>query len=305
MTRTTLAACLATLTLAVPKLLDADIQTDGPKVKPDEQVMHLDGADVAMQIDRGTLAAGNTVSAVLVATADKPHAVTVDLRTLEDMGYGGERVPNPPLQVDRRTLTLKAQPGGGPPVVATIKLGSKKQKLGAMSWFDMYLLPHGQRPPDNRYEAPDTGAHAGIVTWSGNSFPMTIEPPAQLPAEGPFTVAVRVKNTSSQGWKYCFGHIGGALAGYNEMDGGLQLADDELDMEAVGEGESGNGEDIMVAPGAERVMIYRVTPKHAGIDHFTIVAHFNTDTGGAMEIASFDRPPQKPADVKTPAVAAR
>src|SRR5690242_237801 len=133
MTRT-LAISIATFAVAAPTLLDADIQTDGPKVRPEEQTLHLDGADVTLPVDRGALAAGGTVSAILVATSDKPRTVAVDLTTMEDMGMGGERVPNPPLQVDRRKLELKAQPGGGPPVVATIKLGSKREKKGAMSW---------------------------------------------------------------------------------------------------------------------------------------------------------------------------
>jgi hypothetical protein len=302
MTRTSLAAGLATLVLAVPgRVLDADIQTDGPKIRPDEQTLHLDGADVTMQLDRGALASGQTVSAVLVGTADKAHAVTVDLTTMEDMGMGGERVPNPPLQVDRRKLTIQAQPGGGPPVVATIKLGSKKERAGSSSWFDMYLQKHGDKPPAERYDTPDTAAHVGVATWSGNTFPMTIEPPAQIPADGPFTIAVRVKNTSKRGWTYCYGQVGGAIRDYNEMGGGLQLASDEFDMEQVGDDNSGGGEDVIVAPGAERVMIYRVTPK-TKVDRFTIVAHVSVDSGGAMQIVQFDRPV---ADAPTPAVAAR
>jgi len=301
--RTTLAACLGTMALAVPAgwhLLDADIQADGPKIRPPESVLHLDGADVSLQVDRGALISGNTVSAIMVATADQAHAVTVDLTTLEDMGMGEERVSNPPLQVDHRKLTLQAQPGGGPPVVATIKLGSKRESAGDASWYDLYLTPHGEKAP--RYSYGYEGAHAGVTTWSKNSFPISIEPPATIPAEGPFTVAVRVKNTTKAGWTYVSGSVGGTISGWSPMDGGYQFASDDYDIEEVADPETAddretagptgeNGEPILVMPGAERVMIYRITPKRFGVDHFTIVGYVRANGGGAMDVVSFDRPP--------------
>jgi hypothetical protein len=125
----------------------------------------------------------------------------------------------------------------------------------------------------------------------------------QIPAEGPFTIAIRIKNTTKKGWTYCYAQTGGALTGYNDMAGGLQFATEEFDMEAVGDDTRyGDGETIVVPAGAESVMIYRVTPKHTGIDRFTIVAHVSVDGGGAMQIAQIDRPV---ADAPTPAVAAR
>jgi hypothetical protein len=307
-------AALATISILVPAtwhLLDADIQTDGPKIRPAQEVLHLDGADVALQLDRGAVVAGGTVSAVLVATADHAHAVAVDLTTLEDMGYGDERVPNPPRQVNRRKLTLQAQPGGGPPVVATVRLGSRREHPGSMSWYDLYLTPHGERAPKHAW-GDGNAAHAGVVSWSCNSFPIAIEPPATIPAEGPFTVAVRIKNTTKQAFTYSYVNVGGTIDSFDEMGGGLQLTSDDYDVAEVDEppaadapateGDDADGDVVPV--GAEQVRVFRVVPKHPGVRHFTLIAHVATDNGSAMEIRAFDRPARE-SDPAPPALAAR
>lgn len=305
--RSSIAAALATAIVTVPAAwhwLDADIQADGPKIRPAAEVLHLDGADVSLQLDRGAQRTGAPLSAVLVASADTPHQVTVDLATFEDMGIGEERVPNPPLRVDHRKLTLQAAPGGGPPVVATLTLGKKHDKPGSVSWYDMYLTPHGVEPPRHSWDGDSGAAHAGFATWSGNSFPIAIEPPATIPAEGPFTIAVRVTNTTKKGFTYCEPQVGGTIQSYEEMGGGLQLGSDDYDIAQIDEPPtSGDDANELVPVGAERVMIFRITPKHPGVKHFTIVAHVSADGGGAMDIASFDRP--EVADAVAPTLAAR
>ena len=101
----TLAAAIITTLVAAPAAwrgVGADIQANGPAVRPGQMALDLDGAQVTMQLDRGAVRSGDSVSAILVASADKAHDVTVDLETLEDMGMGAERVENPPVRIDRR-----------------------------------------------------------------------------------------------------------------------------------------------------------------------------------------------------------
>ncbi len=291
-----LTACLATIALAVPAgwhLLEADIQTDGPKIRPAMETVQIGDASVTVQVDRGVLPSGGTLSAILVATSDHAESVTVDMTTFEDMGMGGERVPNPPELVDRRKVVLQAQPGGGPPVVASIKLGKRHEALSTSRWYDVYVAAHGKATGGG-------AAHAGIATWSGNAFAATIEPPASIPVEGPFTVAVRVKNTTKAPFGYLSSIIGGQLMGWNAMDNNFTMSTDDYDVADVDQDSSDDG----LAPGAERLFLYRVTPKRPGIRHFTFVTHVRADNLGAMDIASFDRP-APPDDAHPGSLAAR
>src|SRR5438045_2780532 len=127
MSRTsTLVAFAATVGLVAPAAwhaLDANIQSDGPATRPKQQTLELDGATVAVDLDRGVLMSGGTLKATLVATSDTPKTIALDVKALEDMGYGNERVENPPKQVGRRTIKIQARPGGGTPVEVAFQLG--------------------------------------------------------------------------------------------------------------------------------------------------------------------------------------
>ncbi len=291
--RITTAAACATIALATPGALDADIQSDGPALRPTQQVLRVGDADVTVELDRGIMPAGGKASVTLVATSDHPHKVTVALRAMQDMGYGGERVPNPPLEVDSRTVTLDAQPGGGPPVVATFKLASKKAKPGSSEWFDIFASAPKQKLP-SRWDTGETTAAIGVATWSGNSFAMSIEPPARIPAEGPFTLGVRVKNTTKKPMKRPYIELGARIGGPGGLDS--QLITDvedykisEVEQPDECDGEEGDCAPQLVAPGAEYLAIYKIEPLF-GIDHFTFVAQARSEDGGAMATAIVDRP---------------
>src|SRR5262249_36493541 len=77
-----------TTALATPATLVADIQADGPELRPERATVHIGDATVSIDLDRGVMLDGNTVSGVLIATSSRPHDVTVDVVALEDMGVG-------------------------------------------------------------------------------------------------------------------------------------------------------------------------------------------------------------------------
>lgn len=270
------------LTTAVAVPLEADIQSDGPQMRPKQSVLELeDGTTVTLDLDRGVMPAGGKASVTLVATADHPHKVALSLRALQDMGYGGERVPNPPLEVDSRKVTLDAQPGGGPPVVQTFKLDPKGTR-GRYEWFDIVASVKHEK----------SSASAGLAVWGGNSFAMTIEPPAQLPAEGAFTMAVRVKNTTKKPIHLPYVSLGARISGVDGLDSQLMFSDDDYKIEEVEDGER-QSEDTQLAPGAEHLAIFRVSPRF-GLDHFTFIAEGQAyESGMALATAVVDRPPSQ------------
>jgi hypothetical protein len=299
----TVAACLATIAVVVPAgwhVLDADLRADGPAVRPARQVLEIGDTTVTLEVDRGVMPSGGTMSVTLVATGDA-REVALDLTAMEDNGIGGERVPNPPTIVERRVVKLHADPGGGPPVVASFQLG-KKRGTGRLQWFDVVATPFARQKITDRPEVGGDSAVVGLATWNGNTFPIAIEPPAKMPAEGPFTVAVRVKNTTGKPLQYLYNQLGGGTVdGYNVMGGGIQIASDEYDVteaeqpelqkpEADAEAPFDDNDPDQLKPGAERLYIYTVTPRHPGVTHFTFIAHANARTGGAFETLQLDRP---------------
>src|SRR5438874_1651713 len=200
----TLAAFSITCAVAMPAALDADIQVDGPEIRSERGTVQIGDATVTFDADRGVMLSGDTVSGVLVATSSRPHDVVVDVRAMEDNGFGEERVPNPPTLAASRTLTLHARPGGGPPVVASFQLGSRRAHEGGYRWFDLHVRAHGTRDVEAE-------ALASVATWGGNAFPIAIEPPAKIPAKGPFTVAVRITNTTKAAMDYLDVRFGSQL----------------------------------------------------------------------------------------------
>jgi hypothetical protein len=292
------------MAIAVPagwRALDADIQADGPQMRPKQQSFTIGDANITMDMDRGIMPAGGKASVTLVATSDRPHKVTVRLNATEDMGYGSERVPNPPLEVGERSVTLDALPGGGPPVVATFTFAKKTKKPGYSEWFDISATD-----AHKKLDAEGSAASVGVATWSGNSFGMTIEPPNQLPVEGSFSIAVRIKNTTNKAMKVPYVMIGGRIGGPQGLDTQVIADNDDYKIEEVGDGfdEEEDPREQMIAPGAERLAVYSVTPRF-GIAHFTFVAQARSeDGGGAMATATMDRP-EPDRDVVAPTVISR
>src|SRR5262249_25029945 len=85
MSRTAIASFLATVGIVVPaawRLLDANIQTDGKKLRPLQQQLVVDGARVTLDVDRSVVLTGSTLTAKLRAYSDTPRTVAVDLTLL-------------------------------------------------------------------------------------------------------------------------------------------------------------------------------------------------------------------------------
>jgi hypothetical protein len=282
MNRTTLAAAIATMAVAVPAgwhLLGADIQSDGAKVRPRQQAMQIGDTTVTLDLDRGVMAAGDRVSATLVATSAHPHKLKISLSASEDMGFGPERVEQPPSLIERRSVVLDAEPGGGPPVVQTFRLDHASKTKARYAWF--YIDASGGQGTD--------AMSAGVATWTGNSFDAAIEPPGTIPDEGPFSIAVRIKNTT----KHAIAphvDLGSELRGVTGLESSLWLGNnDDYKVEPI----DADHADYEVAPGAEQLILYRVTPARAGVRHFAFVANVldsETESEGAMAVAAFDRP---------------
>ena len=291
MSRVSLGAALATFAIGVSvHTLDADIQTDGPKLRPKQQVLTVGDATVTLDMDRGVMPAGGKASVTLVATSERPHEVTLQLRAMEDMGIGAERVANPPKQVDSRSITLEAQPGGGPPRVETFTLAKHTKAGGQSEWFDIIATARGQK---------DAAASVGVRTWSGNTFAMTIEPPVKLPAEGDFTVAVRMKNTAKKPLPVPYVQLGAEIRGPEGLDSEGVTSSDDYEIEEVenpgNEAYDDDGQRITIAPGAEALAIFKIKPRF-GIDHFMFVAQAYSEGGGAMATLEAQRPEVPDAD---------
>jgi len=293
-----LAAFFATVLVAVPagwRALDADIQTDGPATRPKQKVLHTDGAAVTVDLDRGVLMAGGKLKVTLVATSDTPKKIALMVRALEDNGIGEERTPNPPTVVSRKKIILEAAPGGGKPMEIAFDLGSRNRKKGRVEWYDVDVAPAGKRGEDVSYyetetddgtPVPANAAKVGAAVWSGNSFGIAIDPPT-IPAEGPFTVAVRVKNTTKKPIEYIDVSLGGPPLDYNGMEGLTLEADEDADFEVAMQDQP-DGEPI--APGEELIVKFDVTPRHPGVKKFTLVASARAEAGGAMDVHTFERP---------------
>src|SRR3954462_6049967 len=158
----TFATFFTTMLIAVPAswhALGASIQTDGPATRPKHEELEVNDATVSVQLDRGVLMAGGKLVATLVASADAKKTISLDVTALEDMGYGPERVENPPRQVGERRVTVEAAPGGGKPVQVSFTLGAPGKK-GVVRWFDIVVRKAGKRGED------DATAKVGAATWS-------------------------------------------------------------------------------------------------------------------------------------------
>jgi hypothetical protein len=311
---TTLAAFLATLAVVVPaawRSLDADISSDGPLLRPKQATLHTGGAAVSVELDRGVLLSGGRLKVTLVGTADTARKIALDVRALQDNGMGPERVENPPTEVARRRITIEAAPGGGKPTELTFDLGPRRARPGRMEWFDIDVTPAGKRGDDVSYygseEEPATAAKVGAVVWSGNTLAMTLEAPERIPAGGePFPVKLRIKNTTRQPIDYVDIRLGGPSLSFSPMEGLTFYGDDSYDVERVESTEDGDG-DESIAPGAERVYEYQVTPHGDGGHKLGLLVQAGATVVlderknkylylGAMETAVIEQAAEAPAD---------
>jgi hypothetical protein len=307
----TLAAFLATLAVVVPaawRALDADIPTDGPLLRPKQATLQTGGATIAVDLDRGVLMSGGRLKVTLVGTADTPRKIALDVRALQDNGMGPERVENPPTEVARRRITIEAAPGGGKPTELTFDLRPRGARAGSMEWYDIDVTPAGKRGDAVSYyssdDEPATAAKVGAAVWGGNNLAMTLEAPARIPAgDASFPVKLRVKNTTKQPIEYVDIQLGGPTLSYGPMEGLNFYGEGGYDVERINEPDDG---DEALAPGAERVYEYRVTPTEVGGAKLGLLVKAGATVVldekrhkylylGAMETAAIERAPGEPA----------
>lgn len=305
MQKSSVAAFLATVLVAVPagwQLLGANIQTDGPALRPPKETFTVDGVTVSVELDRGISAAGGQVKAILVATSDTPKEISLDVRALEDNGYGEERVPNPPTVVSKRRVKVKAGPNGGAPVEVAFNLGTTRHK-GSVQWFDIDVMSSKTRYRKNEWEGsdqpnaaryydygdetlPQNAARIGFAVWGGNAIPLAFEP-TKIPPTGPFEIAVTVKNTKKRAIEWMEVDIGNQL-GLEGLSSELMVTayreDSPYDIETVGDESS-----EPLEPGATRTYRFKVTPKNDATKKFTFMAHAHGNATGAVETITLER----------------
>ena len=320
----TLAAFLVTLAVVVPaawQAPDADIPTDGPALRPKQGTLHTGGATISVDLDRGVLMSGGRLKVALVGTADTARKIALDVRAMQDNGMGAERVENPPTEISRRRIIIEAAPGGGKPTELAFDLKPWGMKAGRMQWYDIDVTPAGKRGDDVSYydgeDAPATAAKVGAAVWGGNNLAMTLEAPASIPAGAEsFNVKLHVKNTAKKPISYVDIKLGGPSINYGPMEGLSFYDEDNYDIEQVeqtaqaDEAEAAD-DDGAIAPGAERVYEYKVTPKQPDAAklgllvqaHATVVVDEAKDKYlylGAMEAITVNRAPgEAPAPATT------
>lgn len=316
----TLAAFLITLAVVVPAawhVPDADIAVDGPRIRPKQATLEVGDATIAVDLDRGVLMSGGRLKATLVATADTPRKIALDVRALEDNGIGEGRVENPPTEVARRRITVEAAPGGGKPTEVAFELrprGARLGMLGMMEWYDIEVAPVRAKRArvasdlDEEDEELESVARVGAVVWGGNNLAMKLEAPASIPAgDAPFHVKVRVKNTARKPMQYVDIRLGGPGLGYSGMEGLTFYGDDSYEIEQVeASTEASTDDDDALQPGAERVYEYKVTPKQSGADPLGLLVKAGATvvideernkyrSFGAMEAVTISRSQPEPA----------
>ncbi|HEX2691466.1 MAG TPA: hypothetical protein VHN14_32870 [Kofleriaceae bacterium] len=280
---TTLATFLVTVAIVVPAgwhALGADIQTDGKRLRPLQQSVMVDGARVTLDVDREVVMTGDTVKARLVAFSDTPKQVKVDLRVLHTSNYEGERVEQPWTPIDRETITLTAAPRGGKPFDTALTLGTLPDRPALTDSFKIYVSAHGQKPPKREYNDSldyDVGVSEGraaaiaITGWSGNNLHMSIKPEGRPTSDAPFTVAVKISNTSGQPLAhlpYITLSTEAALGGSDEE--GREEA--SVALEKIEADDEPSGWDTSFARGKSMVARFRVTPHQKGLRKITFLA---------------------------------
>lgn len=307
---TTLAAFAATIGLVVPAAwhaLDADIQTDGPATRPKQQTLEVDGATVAVDLDRGVLMSGGTLKATLVATSDTPKTIALEVRALEDMGYGDERVENPPKQVGKRTIKIQARPGGGTPVDVAFTLGERGRK-GVVNWYDIEVSPANWKAKKDVEDDYKPTARIGAATWSGNNLAMEIQTPTRIPDDATFTVAVKVTNTQKKPINWLSIELGGTNISYGGLESQLYMYEGEEAKYTIARAEDQEDSDEPLKPGQSRVVTFLVTPSPAepgGVKSYTFTAHAHGDRYGALDVKTVQATEDVPAVAKVFAEPAR
>jgi hypothetical protein len=234
---------------------------------------------VKVSSDRAIYAPGDKMSAVLVATSTVPHDVTVNVQITEQSGQMGERVQNPDRVVTSNHITLAARPGGGPAKSISVELpgfGTPKTDAQAAAQAGrtrQYTIHVTKNVADE-----DSGAEAmlSVVTRNPEAFSVSIESPADVQANAPFTATVVVRNTSGRTLKYV--NVGLAPAP-TTIGGGMGMplfpgSDDKLSISEV------DATVDTLAPGQAKTFKYEVTPDE-GFQKGGLYAFASANNGGS------------------------
>lgn len=306
-----LAACLVTIAVVVPVAWhrsDATIAADGPAVRPLRQAFTTHGVRVTVDVDRSVITTGDAVTATLHAYADAPRSVALDLTVLESRDEPGERVAPPPRAIEHEQVTLAAAADGGKGVTRRLVLGEHTRHAARTSRFMVYIAPHGHAPPTPDDDGPDysgqitkgVAAGFGVLAWSGDSLHLAITPEGPITGDAPFTIDLRVTNTSGRTLpEQPVFELGTELGLEGTVLDGEDFEIEPIAADGSADGSDDDGDDdgdvpTSFAKGAVAVQKYRVTPHHKGLDHVTFVAGayaWPDEAGpilaGAMDIATF------------------
>jgi hypothetical protein len=283
---------------------DATIESEGKRLRPLQQSFTIDGTRFTLDVDRELVMTGDTVTAKVRAYGPRKQ-VAVDLRLLHTSNYSGERVEQPWRQDDRETLQLTAAPNGGPVVDTQLVLGKKPSRLAQVDSFKVYLAPHGQKPPTQSgiyserepdYRADVEAGKAAAVEvegWSGNSMLLSINPVGKVTSNAPFTVAVRVKNTSGDVLPHGSYVELSTDARYRDLKEGEEAP---FTVERIDENDdAGYAGEHPMKRGAVKVVKFRVTPNHPTSKQLTLIASTaamedapGPVIAGAKEVRTFD-----------------
>jgi hypothetical protein len=203
------ALVFAVLALVLPSSASAEIDATGKELRPVQRSCTIDGVRITLDVDRSVVLTGDTVKATLVADGEAGKRVAVEVTTLHSENHAGDPADIGPRRIAHRIVQLTAAPGGGPPVVAALKLGKRLTHRAWIDRFAVFIAAPGTPVPDEPIEWSDktgfwkvveTGgaAVAPVLGWSGNTFDMKIAATDPVTLDAPFTIAVRLTNTSGR-----------------------------------------------------------------------------------------------------------
>jgi hypothetical protein len=304
-----LTAFVVTVGIGAPMawhVLDASVERDGKKFRPAQKTFTVDGTRITLDVDRSLVMTGDTAIATLHAFGPAKQIV-VDLDLLQTNNYAGERVEQPPTQIDHEKLVLTALPNGGPAVTTHLQLGKKPAKRALTDSFMVYVTSHGHKAEKREYESsehklPDFAAdvEAGnaaaisIMGWSGNSLAVKVVAETPPSSTTPFKIAVHMKNTTGRNLKAMpYATLGtdvntGGYLGTDNDAFTIDSLDDESDQAWTDEGQRG------LARGKEAVERFLITPHDPSAKQLTLAVEAESAddapgpvTAGAMDVVTF------------------
>jgi hypothetical protein len=272
--------------------LDASIEKDGRRLRPLQQELQIGSTRVTLDLDRSLVMTGDSVVATLRAYDDTRKQVGVDVALYYSNDEWGGRVSSPPKAIDLEHLTLAAAPDGGKPLQTRLKLDG----TGKLNTYKIFAAPRGH-DIDVSSDSDGQTAAVSAVSWSGNDFDIAIRPQGKIIAGKPFTVAVRIVNTSGHKVKHVpYIHLGTqvGLSGVGDRD------DYKIEeVETTGDDDS---YERKFRPGDVAVRKFTVTPTGDPEKQVTFVASayaWVEEPGpiawGAMDAETFRIAPEKQA----------